>query len=225
VSHTLYAHDGQNLFDPDAPFGGWRLSEVAPAGMMIVGIDNTGVGRIDEYTHVVDFRWAPGETEPREMGGGAAGYAEYLQTVVRPLIRSAYGEGARVGVMGSSLGGLVSLYIAHAYPGEYAMAISLSGVVHWGRIGRMNDSLFQLYATEGVRDTAIYVDTSGNGIANDTANNLDAYCENRQFADQLAAQGYTWASDLWHWHEPGAPHNEAAWAARVARPLGYFAAR
>ena len=115
------------------------------------------------------------------------------------------------------------------------MAISLSGVVHWGRIGRMNDSLFQLYATEGVRDTAIYVDsgggadgacvdTDGNGIANDTANNLDAYCENRQFADQLAAQGYTWASDLWHWHEPGAPHNEAAWAARVARPLGYFAA-
>ena len=53
VSHLVYAHDGQNLFDPGAINGGWRLHESAPPGMMIVGIDNTAE-RIAEYTHVTD---------------------------------------------------------------------------------------------------------------------------------------------------------------------------
>ena len=46
----------------------------------------------------------------------------------------------------------------------------------------------------------------------------------RQFADALAGAGYTWDTTLFHWHEPGAPHNEAAWAARVWRPIEQFRA-
>ena len=34
--------------------------------------------------------------------------------------------------------------------------------------------------------------------------------------------GYEYDKDLFHWHEPGAHHNEAAWAARVSRPLKIF---
>jgi hypothetical protein len=52
-THALYVHDGQNLFDPGAFFGGWRLQESVPPGVLLVGIDNTGA-RLDEYTHVPD---------------------------------------------------------------------------------------------------------------------------------------------------------------------------
>lgn len=52
----------------------------------------------------------------------------------------------------------------------------------------------------------------------------DNYCENQQFRDVLETAGYVSGTDLWHWWEPDAPHNEAAWADRVWRPLEIFAA-
>jgi hypothetical protein len=40
--------------------------------------------------------------------------------------------------------------------------------------------------------------------------------------DVLLSIGYTTGVDMAHWFEPDAPHNEAAWAARVFRPLDIF---
>jgi len=42
--------------------------------------------------------------------------------------------------------------------------------------------------------------------------------------DTLLAAGYSEGVNLWHFWEPGAEHNEAAWAARIAVPVGIFAA-
>ena len=66
-------------------------------------------------------------------------------------------------------------------------------------------------------------DGDGDGIEDDDPNASDNYCENLQLRDTLEAAGYTHDVDLWHWWEPGAPHNEAAWAERVWRPLELFA--
>lgn len=230
VTHTLYAHDGQNLFeDTQASFGvSWELDESAPPGMMIVGVDNTPA-RLDEYGHVED------EAFDTRAGGRALDYAIYLRDTVRPLIRETYGEAERVGVMGSSMGGLVSLYIAHVQPEAWDMAISLSGALSWGRRSLDNPSIHELYGGTDVRGFAVYVD-SGGGVSGDCVDtdadglrddgdDADDYCVTRQFADQLAEQGYDWETNLWHWHEPDALHNEAAWAARVSRPLEIFAAQ
>ncbi|RLB62178.1 MAG: hypothetical protein DRI90_09685, partial [Deltaproteobacteria bacterium] len=61
------------------------------------------------------------------------------------------------------------------------------------------------------------------GIEDDAPDGSDNYCENKQLEGVLLSNGYVQGVDLWHWVEPGAPHNEAAWAARVWRPLGAFA--
>jgi hypothetical protein len=231
ATHVLYAHDGQNLFYDGGIFGSWSLEASAPPGLMVVGIDNAGADRIYEYTHVSDFR---GDTQ----GGGGALYAAFVQEHVRPLIHTAYTEPPVVGTLGSSLGGLISLYIAHAYPGEYDMAISLSGTVGWGKIGADNNTLLDLYGAAGLRSTRLYIDSGGgvdggagacmdsddDGINDDNESNADNFCENRQLADALAASGYVWEESLWHWHELDAEHNEAAWAARVARPMKLFVA-
>jgi hypothetical protein len=224
VDHVLYAHDGQNLFDPDAIWGGWHLQDSLPPGMMAVGIDNTDA-RMDEYTHVPDDIGGV-------MGGKADQYEELVEDTVRPLIRDQYGENGPVGVLGSSLGGLVSLYFAHAHPENWDFAGSLSGTVGWGSIGLHNPTIIELMAKDGHGTVPLYidsggggtcVDSDGDGIMDDAPDGADNYCENIQLRDTLLGVGYQSEVDLWHWYEPGAEHNEQFWAARVFRPLDVFA--
>lgn len=222
-THTLYVHDGQNLFDVDAPFGYWHLQDSAPPGLLLVGIDNTPA-RMDEYTHVPDI------LDKDEIGGKAAAYAELVETIIRPRMEAAYGAAPTVGTMGSSLGGLVSLAIADLYPDRYAMAISLSGTMGWGSISLHNETIIERYAAAGKRDFAIYIDSGGagpcgdldmDGVDDDTQD-ADNYCENAQLRDVLTDVGYSEGDDFWYVWEPDAAHNEAYWAGRVGVPMAAF---
>ncbi|MCB9763252.1 MAG: prolyl oligopeptidase family serine peptidase [Alphaproteobacteria bacterium] len=228
ATHLLYAHDGQNLFAPDAIWGGWRLDESLGPATMVVAIDNTAA-RMDEYTHVQDYvfdAW---------MGGQGDAYADFVRDTVRPLVAERYGEPDTVGVMGSSLGGLISLHLALRDPEGYDFAASLSGTVGWGSIGADNETMIERYVDAGPFGVPIYldsgggpgsgcVDTDGDGIEDDSPDSSDNFCETRQMADAMAAAGWVWEQDLWHWWEEGEPHNEAAWAARVWVPLSLFEA-
>lgn len=228
ATHVLYVHDGQNLFDPEAFFGGWRLQESAPPAMLLVGIDNT-VDRMDEYTHVEDDIGG-GDL----LGGQGDAYAELVREVVRPLVDGRYGEPPVVGTMGSSLGGLISLHLALQDSGDYAFAASLSGTLGWGSIGAANETMIERYAAAGLQPFAIYLDSGGGGITcedadadgtdDDDPDAADNYCETIQMRDVLIAEGWEEDVDLFHWYEPDAEHDEAAWAARVFRPLDLFAA-
>lgn len=227
---VLYAQDGQNLFDPEGIWGGWRLQDALAdlEPMLVVGIDNTAA-RVDEYTHVADVYGAV------SSAGLGEAYAALVHEHLRPHVEQVYGSTGHDGVMGSSLGGLISLYIAHRYPGEYEFAASLSGTLGWGAYTDAGAPMVALYESAGPRQTALFLDSGGgpgpdgacldldgDGYPEDDPDSSDNYCVTRHFADAMADLGYTWNQDLWHWHEPGAPHNEAAWAARVHRPLGLF---
>ncbi|MBK7826668.1 alpha/beta hydrolase-fold protein [Nannocystis sp.] len=223
-THALYVHDGQNLFDPEAAFGYWKLQESAPPELLLIGVDNTPA-RLDEYTHVPDI------IDIDMIGGQAEAYAELVDGVIRPRMEAAYGEAAVVGTMGSSLGGLVSLVIADLYPQRYAMAISLSGTMGWGSISLHNETMIERYAAAGKRDFAIYIDSGGqgtcgdadmDGVDDDDPGAADNYCENAQLRDVLTGLGYSEGDDLWYVYEPGAMHNEDAWAQRVGVPMQQF---
>jgi len=225
-THALYAHDGQNLFDPGAQFGYWKLQETVPPQMLVVGVDNTPA-RMDEYTHVPDI------IQVDEIGGQGLAYADFIDGVVRPRMEAAYGPAQVVGTMGSSLGGLISLVIADRFPDRYDMAISMSGTVGWGSISLHNETILERYIAAGKRDFAIYVDSGGDGtcgdadqdgIDDDDPQASDNYCENAQLHALLTGLGYDEGVDLWYVHAPGQPHNESAWAARVDVPLAAFAA-
>lgn len=223
-SRALYAHDGQNLFDPEGIWGGWHLTESAPPATLIVGIDNTPA-RMDEYTPVPDV------IDGQMMGGAGAAYAELVEAVIRPRMEAVYGPADVVGVMGSSLGGLISLAIADLYPDRYDMAISLSGTLGWGSIGANNETILDTYQGAGKREFAIYIDSGGDGTCvdadadgiEDDGDASDNFCENAQMVALLQQQGYVPEVDVFYVHDVGAPHNEAAWAARVGVPLQIFA--
>ncbi len=220
---VLYMHDGQNLFSPDAFFGGWRVSEaldtaigdgtVAP--LVVVGIDNTAA-RLDEYTPVPDI------LEGSRVGGQAEDYADFVVDGVMPFVEARYPvavDPAAVGTMGSSLGGLVSLYLGLAHPEEFGQVGSMSGTVDWGSFGAANPTIDQLYLDDPPLGLRIYLDSGGGAGIGCPGGDSDNYCGNVRTADVLRGLGWVDEDDLFYRWQPGAGHNEAAWADRFVPAL------
>lgn len=224
-ARVLLLHDGQNLFDPAAPHGGWRVDATLATSfpdVVALAIDNAP-DRMDAYTHV------PDRVGGSEVGGRADDYLELVVSEALPFFRARYGlgaEGESLVIAGSSLGGLVSLYAALERPSLAGHVIAMSPTLGWGSIapGAM-DALIARWTERG--EVGVYLDSGGGGSCADTdgdgvaddGDSQDNYCVTAQLRDHLEGLGYAFGVDLWHWHEPGAPHAESAWAARLPRAL------
>jgi predicted alpha/beta superfamily hydrolase len=214
---VLYLHDGQNLFDAATAFvpgQDWhvnatagemiRSGEIEP--LIIVGIYNTGEHRIDEYTPTRDRR--------QRAGGDAGLYGRMLTEEVKPFIDREYrtlSDPSDTGLGGSSLGGLVTLYLGLLYPHVFGRLAVLSPSVWWDgrvilRIVRMAEPKPRL---------RIWLDI-GTGEGKKTL--LDA----RALRNELVRAGWVVGDDLQYSEVPEAGHNEAAWASRVGPFLRYL---
>lgn len=220
---VLYMHDGQNLFSPEAFFGGWQVSAQLEAAiddgtlppLVVIGIDNTSA-RFEEYTPVTDV------LDGMRVGGRADEYADFLVQGVKPFMEARYPvsqDPSLVGTMGSSLGGLVSLYLGLRHPDVFGQVASMSGTIDWGTIGASNPTIIDLYGDGPPLGLRIYVDSGGDEGTGCPGDGSDNYCGNVAFADQLRAQGWEDEVDLFYRWEPGAQHNEAEWAARLLPAL------
>lgn len=220
---VIYMHDGQNLFSPDAFFGGWRVSETLEVAigdgtlppLVVVGIDNTSA-RFEEYTPVTDVIGG------MQVGGQADDYAAFVVDGVKPFVEQRYpvsSDPQDVGVMGSSLGGLVSLYIGLHHPDVFGQAASMSGTIDWGTIGADNPTIIDLYAEGPPLGLRIYLDSGGDEGLGCPGDGSDNYCGTVAMADLLRGLGWVDEADLFYRWEPGAPHNEAAWADRLLPAL------
>lgn len=133
---VLYLHDGQNLFDPHTsylPGRTWHAGETADRmaasgvceSIILVGIANTGLRRMAEYTPTKDFR----------LGGGEGPtYGQMLVHELKPLIDKNYRTRTGcmdTGVGGSSLGGLISLYLGLEYGQVFGKLAVLSPSLWW----------------------------------------------------------------------------------------------
>lgn len=224
---VLYMHDGQNLFSPEAFFGGWRVSETLDvaigdgtlAPMIVVGIDNTPE-RFYEYTPVTDLFMG------ERVGGGADAYASFLVDGIKPFVEERYpvtSDPSQLGVMGSSLGGLVSLYIGLRHPEVFDHIASMSGTIDWGTLALSNPTIDELYLADPPAGLSIYVDSGGAEGLGCPDGDTDNYCGNIRFADALRGLGWVDEVDLFYRWDPGAPHNEAAWASRfLAAMVDWF---
>ena len=129
---VLYMHDGQNLFDVTTSFAGeWevdetlnRLFDEGDEGCIVVGIDNGGTHRLDEYSPWVN---------PEYGGGEGDAYLMDLVSVVKPHIDSNYrtlpGK-ENTGIMGSSMGGLISMYGGMKYDSIFSR-IGIFSCSYW----------------------------------------------------------------------------------------------
>jgi predicted alpha/beta superfamily hydrolase len=215
---VLYLHDGQNLFDPRTSFipaRTWQVAETADAvieagevePLIIVGIANTGERRIAEYTPSRDWK----------MGGGEAdNYGDLLTRDLLPFIASTYrlrGDVQTTGLGGSSLGGLVTLYLGLKYPDVFGELAVMSPSVWWNHksiVGYVNETAPRLR-----QHTRIWLDV---GDAEGRRTLADTDLLDRR----LRAGGWLPESDLHYERVPGGTHDEAAWAQRVGPMLRFL---
>jgi len=212
---VLYLHDGQNLFDGATSFipgMDWQVGQTADqciyAGqiepLIIVGMYNTKA-RIREYT----------PTHVPKLGGGRADrYAKFLIEEVKPFIEQEYrtlGGPQHTGIGGSSLGGLVSLYLGLKLSHIFGKVAALSPSVWWNQ--RIMHRFAEGYDAHSRPRIWLDIGTrEGPRIVQDV----------EQFRDVLLQKGWQLERDLHYDRVEGAEHNEAAWAQRVGPFLRFL---
>ncbi|MDE6278007.1 MAG: starch-binding protein [Muribaculaceae bacterium] len=240
---VVYMHDGQNLFDPAISFAGaaWEidlaLSKLSGLGIIhtpiIVGIHNRGTLRPADYIPekpVMDYI-AEADRNASGMwslvGGTFNGdeYASFIANTLKPAVDALFRTKAdceNTSVMGSSMGGLASIYAMCEYPDVFGAAACLS--THW--IGNFDyaNTIFPTamlaYLADCLPDPAthrLYLDRG-------TVDLDSSYDTWETMARSLAQEkGYSEdAGNFLTFTDTGASHNEVYWAARVDRPLHFL---
>ncbi len=216
---VLYMLDGQNVFDDATSFvGEWHVDEtlerLIPAGevapLLVVAVDNGGDSRIDEYTPWPDRQQRGGS------GGQAAAHMAAIIGTLKPYVDAHYRTlpgPDHTGLAGSSLGGIMSLYAALQH-GEIFGRIGAFSPSLWWDDGHLTRAIAQgprpacrLYTDMGGLESFHFEDEDGNG----TDDSLDRL---RELKAVLKKLGFQEGKDLMVVEDPGAVHNEGAWARR-----------
>ncbi|HSH21872.1 MAG TPA: alpha/beta hydrolase-fold protein [Candidatus Caenarcaniphilales bacterium] len=211
---VLYFHDGQNVFDEHTSYSGeWHADEtlelLAGEGLeaIAVAIPNGGEARMDEYNPWRDRR--------RRMGGRGDAYLGFLVGHVKPLIDRSFPtrtDRNATGVVGSSMGGLISLYALAAYPEVFGLAGVMSPSLGWN-----DQRILQIVAHGQIPPARIHLDAGGREWKT-------MLPEARRLRELLLEQGFVDGRDLHYVEEQNGIHRESAWAARLPDALRFLLA-
>lgn len=219
---VFYLHDGQNLFDGATSFipgQEWRVDETAQsliaAGriepLVIVGIYNSGKDRINEYTPAEDAKY---------KGGKADLYGRMLVEELKPFIDTTNRtrrDAQHTGLGGSSLGGLVSLYLGLKYADVFGRLAVVSPSVWFAD----KHIVHYVEASPKRPKLRIWLDT-GTKEGRDAKEAQQTVNDARLLKETLIKKGWKLGKDLSYFEAEGAEHNERAWAARMERILEFL---
>ncbi len=201
---ALYMQDGRNLFLAEEAFGGheWQVDETmdrldrmnAVRKVIVVGV--APIDRMRDYTRP-----------------GYEAYGRFMVSTLKPAIERAFRArpaACETVVMGSSLGGVVSLYLAWQHPEAFGNAACLSSTFGY------QDDLFQRIAAEPRRAIRVYLDSGWPRDNFDVTNAM---------RDLLVHRGYRLGTDLLQFSFPEGLHDEGSWAGRIHVPFQFFFGR
>ena len=236
---VLYAHDGQNLFIPfQSIYNGvdWgvdeSLQQLIDDGRarktIVVGIWSTPKRRL-EYLPQEAWDVAPDQMQAyiRNTEGGVPESREYLRFIVeelKPFIDRSYNTNpAREDtfIMGSSMGGLISLYGMIRYPEIFSAAACVS--THWPLHVDMNEPEATVSFIDFLESTMPPPDTARFYFDFGTEE-LDGNYEPHQrlIDDMMRRLGYTEGENWVTLKFDGAGHSEIAWNERAEIPLEFL---
>lgn len=231
---VLYMHDGQMLFDAGITWNGqeWQVDEIAGQLMadsairrcIVVGIDNTS-DRLKEYFPTKASQYLPDSIQANVHAANLLGdnYLRFVVEELKPFIDRQYKPlttREHTFLMGSSMGGLISLYAVCEYPEVFGGAGCLSTHLSfehldYGPSGQEWAAAFCDYVGAHMpaqNSTLIYMDHGTEDIDADYApfqQQIDSLFADRQWD----AQHYV--SRVYQGHE----HKEIFWAKRLEQPL------
>lgn len=231
---VLYIHDGQNLFNPKESYGGvdWGIDETMTGliaekkirDTIVVGIWNTPK-RFEEYMPQKAFEMMNAEQkeEVRKFNKSdtvlSDNYLKFLVSELKPFIDKTYStkrNAANTFVMGSSMGGLISLYAISEYPDVFGGAGCVSTHFPIGK-GVVIDYMAKKLPAPINRK--IYFDYG--------TETLDATYEPYQLkADEVMKvvgyiRGKNWITQKFQ----GEEHSEKSWRKRADVPLVFLLAK
>ncbi len=205
---VIYMQDGQNLFDSATSYGGvaWQVDQtmalLAGEGIeaIVVAPHHGGEERIREYNPFPHF-WQ-GRGDP---------YLQFLTDTLKPMIDRDFRtrpDRNSTGMLGSSMGGLISLYAFFHAPDAFGFAGVISPSL-WLAHG----AIYPLIAAAPLVPGKLYLD---NGTREPSTRRLYAL---------LIKKGYLCDLDLKQVVEIDAEHTESAWARRLPDALRFLLPR
>lgn len=208
---VLYMHDGQNVFEV-GPFGSWNgatavttaQSYGAAREFIVVALDN-GPNRLRDYLPPTD-----------SLGGSGRGdaYLAYVRDTVKPLIDASYRTiPSESGLMGSSMGGVISLYGVWDFTSTFTRGGLMSGA--W----QTCPNYLARVRSTAMRPVRMWLDSGDSGASSD--NFRLTYSLRDHFVEGVPAKAAL-SGALAHAVGFGQQHNEAAWAARLPAALAYL---
>lgn len=217
---VIYMHDGQNLFDGGASFAGeWEADEAMEAlsedgiEAILVGIANVGDARIREYQPFA---------HPYFGAGRGDTYLRFVLESVKSIIDADFRtlpDRAHTGMIGSSLGGLITLYAYFKFS------------AHVGFVGALSPSLWiartplrSFIESAPAPPGRIYLDigTAEYSLDSQRRWRYDALKDYRGMRDLLIQKGYALNESLMYVEDEGGMHNEADWARRLPNALRFL---
>lgn len=206
---VIYMHDGQNLFSERLAYiWEWKVDEVLERLVtdkkvrkcVVVGIYNSSK-RAEEYTPFADKRFG---------GGKAREFSEFVVEKIVPYVESRYRVSTNRedrAVMGSSFGGILSLWMGYTYPQVFSMVAAISPSL-W-----VADGAMLKYVEDAPKlDIRIWMD-QGTGEWSDFTRNM---------VEILINKGYRYGRELIYYEAKDAKHDEVAWSQRIECPFIMF---
>jgi len=223
---VVYMQDGQNLSDPRTAFAGtWELDATLErlAGdrmePIVVGIHHVGAARLAEYSPFPD----------RCHGGGDGdAYLEFVVDTLKPRVDRLFRTRAlrdSTAILGSSMGGLISLYAFFRFPSVFGAAGVMSPSLWFGQ-GAIVDFISEARPPRG----GLYLDV---GMQEEAGTLRDA----RRLARLLVRKGFERdkrrerradsrpAQRLQYVEDPDGRHGEGDWARRLEGALKFLLVR
>lgn len=197
---VLYMHDGQNLFDASTAFSEeWEVDEtlntLAQQGRhvpLVVGIDNGGGDRIDEYTPWSNSQYGGGDGEK---------YMQFIVETLKPYIDQNYRtlpNRENTGIMGSSLGGLISHYGSLNYQDVFGKA-GLFSPSYW-----FSDSVWGFTHETGKQEDMRFYQLCGSNESTGMVGQM------QRMNDTLKSIGFA-QEKIYNKIVTGGQHNEQLW--------------
>lgn len=217
---VLYVQDGQNVFahPTSAVYDTWCANHVVERlaqenriePWILVGIDS-GPGRFEDYSP-----WDEPRTSVKARGDR---YARFVVETLKPYVDRTYRtrtESQWTGVMGSSLGGLISLYLGFKHPDIFGRIGGFSPTVMWGE-----DHLKQAWSAHSRKWSRIYLDAGSTEYIHAGKLPLNYGEATKDFYFHLKRLGYS-DHELFLVLEPSGQHHEKDWQRRLPLALRWL---
>jgi predicted alpha/beta superfamily hydrolase len=208
---VVYMHDGQNVFDATTSFAGeWGVDEITEklglnSEIIIVAVDHANEKRISEY--------CPFNNSNENISGQGKKHSQFMAETLKPFIDKQFrtiNDPDSTYIVGSSLGGLISLYTGLTYPTSFGNICALSPSI-WIN-GQISSYIHGLKANPKSKYYLSCGTDEGEGsVFNDLVN----------IQNDLISIGYQ-SSQIEFFDDPNGNHNEEFWRSEMTRLLNIW---